>query len=102
MLLITADHRLFARGEVGKWCSGTQMNFAISYLNSHPNVGLVTIDLGANDVFFLQNVCSRTPDPAACVAAGLPLVLANIETNLRTIFSRIRNLGHYSGPLVSL
>src|SRR5207237_1489381 len=31
---------------------GTQMNFAISYLNSHPNVGLVTIDLGANDVFF--------------------------------------------------
>ena len=81
---------------------GTQMNFAIDFLRSHPKVRLVTIDLGANDVFVLQNLCSHTPDPAACVAAGAPLVLATIEANLRTIFSRIRGAGHYRGRLVTL
>src|SRR2546430_6074080 len=82
--------------------TGTQMDFAIDYLRSDPNVRLVTIDLGANDVFFLQNVCSHTADPAGCVATGLPVVLATIGANLRTIFSRIRDIGHYRGRLVTL
>ena len=48
--------------------AGTQMDFAIDYLRSHQNVRLVTIDLGANDVFFLRNVCSHATDPAGCAA----------------------------------
>src|SRR5207237_9444313 len=81
---------------------GTQMDFAADYLRTHRNVRLVTIDLGANDVFVLQRNCSLTPDPAGCVAAGLPGVLATIGANLRTIFFNIRVRGRYHGPLVTL
>src|SRR5207247_8660011 len=42
---------------------GTQMNFAIDFLRSHPNVRLVTIDLGANDVFVLQDLSRTLPTP---------------------------------------
>jgi lysophospholipase L1-like esterase len=82
--------------------AGTQMDFAIDYLRSHRNVRLVTIDLGANDVFVLQNTCSVTLNPSACFAAGLPGVLATIGTNLREIFSNIRQEAHYRGRLVTL
>jgi lysophospholipase L1-like esterase len=82
--------------------SGTQMDFAIDYLRAHRNVRLVTIDIGANDVFVLRRTCSATANPAACVAAGLPGVLATIGANLRTIFSTIREDGRYRGPLVTL
>jgi lysophospholipase L1-like esterase len=82
--------------------SGTQMDFALDYLRTHHNVRLVTIDIGANDVFVLQRGCALTSNPAACVTAGLPGVLATIEANLRTIFSEIRGEGRYRGRLVTL
>jgi lysophospholipase L1-like esterase len=82
--------------------AGTQMEFAVDYLRSHRNVRLITIDLGANDVFVLQSTCALTVNPSACVAAGLPGVLATIAANLRTIFSNIREKAHYRGRLVTL
>lgn len=84
----------------------SQMDFAASYLQSHPRTRLVTLMLGANDVFHLQNVCGAVHkgDPAAiakCVNDGLPAVLATMEANLHTIFLNIRATG-YSGLIVAL
>src|SRR5579859_7518884 len=56
--------------------TGTQLDFATAYLRAHRNTKLVTIGLGANDAFILENSCASAPDPAVCVAAGLPGVLA--------------------------
>ena len=49
--------------------SGTQLAFATAFLNAHPNTKLVTIQLGANDLFLLENQCGGQP---ACITAGLP------------------------------
>jgi len=76
-----------------------QLAFAISYLRSHHHVSLVTIDIGANDVFVLQKQCNMVP---TCINAGLPAVLATIKTNLEFIFDQIRNAADYRGRLVSL
>jgi lysophospholipase L1-like esterase len=79
--------------------SGTQLAFAVSYLRAHHNVRLVTIDIGANDVFVLQRQCNNVP---ACVNAGLPQVLATIQANLAIAFGQIRGQAHYRGTLVAV
>lgn len=77
-----------------------QLAFALSFLATHPNTQLVTMDLGANDVFKLQtDVCGGV---ASCISAGLPAVLQNIDINLRTIFGELRAVAHYQGPIVTL
>jgi len=81
---------------------GTQLQYAAGYLAANPPVRLVTIDLGANDVFVLQHGCAAAPRPAACVEAGLPAVLGAVSANLRTIFSAIRRAAGYRGRLVAL
>jgi lysophospholipase L1-like esterase len=77
-----------------------QLAFALSFLTTHPDVQLVTMDLGANDVFKLQtDVCHGN---VACINAGIVAVLTNIDINLRIIFGEIRSVAHYSGMLVTL
>src|SRR4029077_8271047 len=71
---------------------------ALAYLRSHPNTRLVTLTLGANDVFHLQHVCDATfpHDPVQaglCVLNGLPVVLQTMAANLNTIFAGIRSTG---------
>jgi lysophospholipase L1-like esterase len=86
--------------------SGTQMAFATAYLRSHPGTRLVTLTLGANDVFHLQNICAAAYFPdlaaiAACVTAGIPAVLGAMAANLNTIFAGIRSTG-YTGLIVAV
>ncbi len=86
--------------------AGTQMDFAVTYLRNNPRTRLVTLMIGANDAFHLQNVCAAAnPDDkaaaAACVNAGLPGVLATIAQNLATIFATLRAAG-YTGLIVAL
>jgi lysophospholipase L1-like esterase len=76
--------------------TGTQLAFATSFLNSHPNTKLVTIELGANDLFILENQCAGSQ---TCIAAGLPAVLATISNNMDTIFKAI-DAAHFNGRLV--
>jgi len=78
--------------------TGTQLDFATNYLKSNPRTRLVTLNLGANDIFRLQKNCNNDP---ACIAANLPTYLANLDTNLRTIFAAIRATG-YNGLIVAL
>jgi len=68
----------------------TQLDFAVSFVKSHPNTGLVSIGLGANDVLLLRTQCADDP---TCIAVGLPQVLAAVETNLATILGDVRAAG---------
>lgn len=80
----------------------SQLDFAVDFLDNHPDVRLVTITIGANDVFILQRRC-REANPgspqgeAACVNGGLPGVLATIQANLGSILDELEDA---AGPHV--
>ena len=76
--------------------SDTQLDYAMSYLQSHKQTRLVTIGLGANDLFLLQAACNSD---LACVQAGLPALLDTIYTNMSTILQNLRSTG-YRGVLM--
>jgi lysophospholipase L1-like esterase len=75
--------------------SGTQLSYAVSYLRSHPRTRLVTIDIGANDLFVCQ---ATTADH--CTGPDFPAVLRQITDNLTTIFATLRQTAHYQHDLV--
>lgn len=74
----------------------TQSSFALSFLAKHRRTRLVTIMLGANDLFLLEEACAGDQ---TCIANGLPAVLATISTNMATILSEIRGTG-FKGAIV--
>jgi len=76
--------------------ASTQAQYALTYLVNHPDTSLVTIDLGANDIFLLQAACNSD---STCIANGLPQLLTQIYINLTTILSGIRHAG-YTGIIV--
>jgi lysophospholipase L1-like esterase len=76
--------------------TSTQSNFALAFLANHPETRLVTIMLGANDVFLLQNACAGDP---TCISNGLPQVLSTVSANMATILGEIRGAG-YKGVIV--
>lgn len=79
---------------------GAQLAFALGFLTTHPNTQLVTMDLGANDVFKLQtDICAGN---ATCIASHLTTVLQDIGSNLAAIFFELRTVAHYQGPIVTL
>jgi lysophospholipase L1-like esterase len=67
--------------------TGTQLDFATTFLVAHPNTGLVTLELGANDAFILEKNCAGD---ATCIATGLPAVLAQISSNVDTILRDLK------------
>jgi len=78
--------------------SSTQLAFAKSFLQHH-RVRLVTIGLGANDLFLLEASCASNPNPTQCINAGLPAALAGIEGNMATILADLRGSG-YGGEII--
>lgn len=72
--------------------TGTQLDYATTFLTDHPNTSLVTIQLGANDAFVLQRQCAGDP---TCIATGLPAVLATISANMDTILGDLRATGFH-------
>ncbi len=78
---------------------GTQMQYALKYLAQHRHTTrLVTIDIGANDVF----LCQETTKDACASTAEVQAVLKKIQVNLAIIYALIRYVAHYHGPLVAL
>lgn len=72
----------------------SQLQFAVNFLMNHrSSTKLVTIDLGANDLFHLENLCKFDP---TCITAGLPGVLATNQANLSTIFAALRATGYHN------
>ena len=79
--------------------SGTQMDYAVNYLQNNPNPEFVTIDIGGNDLAVLRQTCQFD---LACEFAGFPAALAAYGQNLFTIFTKLRVQAHYQGPIVLL
>jgi len=77
---------------------GTQMDYALHYLAAHKHTRLVTIDIGANDVF----LCQETTADKCTSGAELNRVVNEIATNLGTIFHELRDVAGYRGPIVGL
>jgi len=75
----------------------TQSSFALSFLAKHRRTRLVTILLGANDLFLLEEACAGDQ---TCIANGLPQVLATISANMATILGEIRASGYKGGIVV--
>jgi len=74
--------------------SGTQLQYALRYLRTHPHTGLVSLMIGANDAFLCQET---TADHCA---AELPAVLKQISSNVGDILWSIRRVAHYRGQIV--
>jgi len=82
---------------------GSQLAYALAFLRAHRHTSLVTMTIGANDVFLLENACfaQKIVPPLACIQAGFGAVLAGLQTNLTTIYGNIRAMG-YQGTIVAL
>ncbi|MBA2540656.1 MAG: SGNH/GDSL hydrolase family protein [Deltaproteobacteria bacterium] len=76
---------------------GTQLRAAVEFLEASPDTSLVTIDLGANDVFLLDHKCNRD---IACILAELVATTEAYSRNLDFIFTELRHV--YDGPIVGL
>lgn len=80
--------------------TGTQINFALSQFQTNPNINLVTLSIGGNDLLLLQQACATAPDFTACVGGALPGVLSTYAGNLTQILAAIRGEAGYTGNLV--
>jgi lysophospholipase L1-like esterase len=78
--------------------STSQLDFAVAYLRAHPNTKLITINLGANDLFVLQKQCNFV---TACILSELPALLAQLGRNLQTIYAGLKAAG-FHGQLLAL
>jgi len=76
-----------------------QLDFAVKFLRTHRGTTLVTIDLGANDLFVLQRACNGNP---TCVFSGIPEMLQTLGANLGEIYRRIRVDAGYRGQIIAL
>ena len=76
---------------------GTQMQYALSYLAVHRHTQLVTINIGSNDWFLCRNTM-----PDQCTGADFRDMLAKLAQNLTAIYTQIRDVARYDGPLVAL
>jgi lysophospholipase L1-like esterase len=74
--------------------AGTQSAYAKSFLKSHPQTGLITLQLGANDGL----LCQETTADQCQSEQGT--VVNKIIANVTTILKQLRNTDHYSGPIV--
>lgn len=88
-------YRSFAPLHVGY--GGSQLSYAVRYLQRYPRTALVTIDIGVNDIF----VCEQTTADY-CTGADLDRVLVKVSTDLATILSALRHQAHYRRALVVL
>ena len=75
--------------------SGSQLDYAVSYLKTHKNVRLVSLMIGANDFFLCQETTAdKCASPSEELAVG-----ASVSKNVKTILSAIRNKAHYGGQI---
>jgi lysophospholipase L1-like esterase len=74
--------------------TGAQMDYAVAELASNKHIDMVTLSIGANDVF----VCLS--DPTCSLQSVLDPVNGTYKNNLTTILTNIRK--YYTGKLVLL
>jgi lysophospholipase L1-like esterase len=75
--------------------TGSQLSAAVAYIEANPNVRLVSLMIGANDLFVCQE---QTSD--GCASTQEKLQAASVlAKNVSTILSTIRNTAHYTGQI---
>jgi lysophospholipase L1-like esterase len=77
---------------------GSQLSYAVAFLRAHKHTSLVTMTIGANDIFLLQKACNNV---VPCIVGGLPALFASLQANLTAIYQAIRSTG-YQGRIVAL
>lgn len=75
--------------------ASSQLDHAVRYLRSHPRTRLVSIGIGANDLF----ICQRT-SPDQCTGTDFPATVEQVQANLDTILVALRQRAHYRHRLV--
>jgi lysophospholipase L1-like esterase len=93
------DYRQFI-GPLHVNYSGSQLEFAENYLAANPRTGLVTMMIGANDLFLLIDSCGGATN-VPCILAGLPGLLNTLSANLTTIYTGLMAAG-FHGELVAV
>ncbi len=93
------DYRQFI-GALHVAYSGSQLDYAKSYIAANPRTGLVTMMIGANDLFRLIDRCTGSHNPN-CVGHGIPRLVTTLTGNLTTIYSTLRRAG-FHGDLVAV
>ena len=73
---------------------GSQLDFAVGYLQQHPDTRLVTIGIGGNDLFRCQELTDH------CRGAVLSQTLAATTANLDLILATLRGQAGYQHTLV--
>jgi lysophospholipase L1-like esterase len=73
---------------------GSQLGYAVGYLQQHPDTRLVTIGIGGNDLFRCQELTDH------CRGAVLSQTLAATTANLDLILGTLRGQGGYQNTLV--
>ena len=76
--------------------TGSQLAAAVTYLRAHPEVRLVSLMIGANDLFRCQGA------PGGCTPALLRSTLASISADVKRILSTVRARAGYHGQIVIL
>ena len=74
---------------------GTQLDYAVRYLREHRDTRLVTLTVGANDLF----VCQRTTADQ-CTGTDFQATVDTVSRNVATIFGALREAAQYRGELV--
>ena len=75
--------------------AGSQLDYDVAFLRKHRSTRLVTLNIGANDLF----LCQRT-NADTCTGADFVALTARIERNVGTILSTLRDRGGYHHRLV--
>ncbi len=94
------DYRQFV-GKLHVRYAGSQLAYAEKFVATHPRTRVISMTIGANDVFVLQKSCAAAPDPNACALAGLPAVLGTVGANLAAIYTGLRGAG-FTGDFVAV
>ena len=81
----------------------SQLKYAESYVADNRDIKFVSLMIGANDLFLLQDYCTThaAQNVNGCIIAGLPGLLHTLGTNLKTFYSGLRASG-YMCPFVAV
>jgi lysophospholipase L1-like esterase len=74
---------------------GSQLAFALSFLRTHGNVQLVSLMIGANDLF----LCAKSTHDECASSAEREAAVKTLSGNVERILSAIRERAHYRGTL---
>jgi hypothetical protein len=91
------DYRQFI-GALHVAYSGSQLQYGERYVAANPRTGLITMMIGANDLFLLLDSCAGD---VGCVLARFAALLDTLKANLITIYSGLRQAG-FEGEFVAV